>query len=256
MGFDLMSAIFTDSPVMLLLTRVPLWFQHTAEHCLHPGWSSVVTGWRRTRRNSSWLDKRSKAKMKEEQREDQMQSQKLIWISELTWKRYPLPHWSFWQNHNKGIYLFKKKKKLQVKCELPNRCWQTRLKTTDQEEETGAGQPKVSSSVTVNVEVFGRQVTVWVEDLKCSLKQKSMLLHVKEEFSTNVQPNHLEGFLITSVSLPAWWSSPEIAQQWSPAHALYWTCSPGDLRDEEGAGGKKKKWDNHKSSSTDVQPHW
>lgn len=25
--------------------------------------------------------------------------------------------------------------------------------------------------MTVNVEVFGRQVTVWVEDLKCSLKQ-------------------------------------------------------------------------------------
>lgn len=64
LGFDLTSAIFVYCPVMLLLTRVLRWFQHTAEHCLHPGWSSVAPRWQRTHRNSSWLDKRRKEKIK------------------------------------------------------------------------------------------------------------------------------------------------------------------------------------------------
>lgn len=49
-------------------------------------------------------------------------------------------------------------------------CLQTSSQPTDQEEEAGAGQPKVSSSMTVNVEVLSGQVTVWVQDLKCSLE--------------------------------------------------------------------------------------
>lgn len=39
------------------------------------------------------------------------------------------------------------------------------LQVTDQEEEAGAGQPEVPSSVTVDVEVLSGQVTVWIQDL-------------------------------------------------------------------------------------------
>lgn len=41
--------------------------------------------------------------------------------------------------------------------------------------------------MTVNVEVFGRQVTVWVQDLKCSLQQNQASF-------PQMYLNHLEGF--------------------------------------------------------------
>ncbi len=46
-----------------------------------------------------------------------------------------------------------------------------KLQITDQEEEAGARQPEVSSSMAVDVEVLSRQVTVWIEDLQCALEQ-------------------------------------------------------------------------------------
>lgn len=36
---------------------------------------------------------------------------------------------------------------------------------TDQEEEAGASQPEVPSSMAIDVKVLSRQVTVWIQDL-------------------------------------------------------------------------------------------
>lgn len=41
-------------------------------------------------------------------------------------------------------------------------CVAAELQVTDQEEEAGAGQPEVPSSVTIDVEVLSGQVTVWI----------------------------------------------------------------------------------------------
>lgn len=74
-------------------------------------------------------------------------------------------------------------------------------RTTDQEEEAGAGQPKVSSSMTVNVEVFGRQVTVRVQDLKCSLEYSVNIIACTNLVFHKGTAEPPGGFLITPTSL-------------------------------------------------------
>lgn len=95
----------------------------------------------------------------------------------------------------------------------------------DQEEEAGAGQPEVSPAVTINVEVFCGQMTVWIQYLQSALNKKQSWINARKECGTNCLL-HISCY---PPFLPAWWSNPEREQRWWPAHALCWTCFPGDL---------------------------
>lgn len=48
-------------------------------------------------------------------------------------------------------------------------------KNVYQEKEAGTGQPEVPPAVTVDVEVFGWEMFIWVTDLQSSLTEQQML---------------------------------------------------------------------------------